>query len=363
MSLRLYPPGTRGIPFWSVRGQVKGRRIERSTGARDRRQAELKLAEWTLELQAEATHGRRPTFAEAAVAYLRDGGEGRYLPPILTYLGAHELVDEVTPQRMAEVAQALKPGVAHQTRRRCIITPMRAVVEHHRRGGRRRPQGDAPRTRWLTPEEAEALILAATPQARRIILTLLGTGLRTSELVGLQAQHVNRATGQLWIADPKNGHPRWVTPEPARALGALLEGLPAEGAALRTARGEAYRLRPNASGGQFVALFNPARAAAGLGPDVTPHTLRHTWATWFYASNLNLPSLMAQGGWLSVSMALRYTKLAPANLPARLAEHGWDFGTRNAGGTASPGLPPHSRPVLVSGSQFAPDADQSREAG
>lgn len=78
--------------------------------------------------------------------------------------------------------------------------------------------------------------------------------------------------------------------------------------------------------------FNRAREAAGLGEDVTPHALRHTWATWFYAAHKDLPALMANGGWVSVTMAMRYTKLAPADLPAQLEAHGWRFETgSNAG--------------------------------
>ena len=223
----------------------------------------------------------------------------------------------------------------------------RAIIEHHWRGGLRQSVEDNARIRWLTPEEAELLIEAADPIARRLILTLLGTGCRTSELVKLKVSDINLPTAQAWIAEPKNDSARWAPIERARALPALLGGLPPQGAAFLTPKGQPYRIRANNSGGQFAGRFNKAREAAGFGEDVTPHVLRHTWATWYYAATgHNLPALMAAGGWKSASMAMRYTKLAPADLPQRLAAHGWRFAAGSARGAATsaeqiPPLFPH----------------------
>lgn len=332
MPLKLHPPGKRGFTTYFARGTVAGRRVEESLGTRDRKVAIRKLAERQIELEDTAGKPAQTTFAAAAVAYLNDGGEGRYLPPILKWFGPDTLVDDVSIQDVAAAAQALKPNVSAQTRHRCVVTPIRAILEHYRRGGPRQKHNDNARTRWLTPQEADALVAAAAPQTRRIILTLLGTGCRTSELVKLQVSDIRAASAQVWIADPKNERPRWSAVERSRALPALLEGLPTEGAAFRTQHGQAFKIRPNNSGGQFAVAFNRAREAAGLGEDVTPHALRHTWATWFYAAHKDLPALMANGGWVSVTMAMRYTKLAPADLPAQLEAHGWRFETgSNAG--------------------------------
>lgn len=327
MPLKLHPPGKRGFTTYFARGTVAGRRVEESLGTRDRKAAVRRLAERQIELEDAAGKAAQTTFAAAAVAYLSDGGEGRYLPPILTWFGPDTLVDDISVQDVAAAAHALKPGVSNQTRHRCVITPIRAVLEHFRRGGPRQKHNDNARTRWLTPQEADALIAAAAPQVRRIILTLLGTGCRTSELVKLQVSDIRAASAQVWIADPKNERPRWAAIERARALPALLEDLPTDGAAFRTQHGQAYKIRPNNSGGQFAVAFNRAREAAGLGENVTPHALRHTWATWFYAAHKDLAALMANGGWVSVTMAMRYTKLAPADLPAQLEAHGWRFET------------------------------------
>ncbi len=330
--LKLIPPGERkGNPFWLIRGNHKGKRIERSTGTLSKRDAQGQLNRLIAELEADEAIAEKTTFAEAALSYLKDGGDSRFMAPVLEHFGSRTIIDEITPAMMNEVAHILKPDVQPQTRKRCVITPIRAVLEHHRRGGMRKPQKDNARIRWLTPEEAESLILAARARSERhyrLVMTLLGGGFRTSELVDLRVEHIYPASGEVWIADPKNNTPRYVYMEPARALPALMEGMPSDGAAFRTQHGKPYMsLKAAHSGGQFKRIFDAARIDAGLENDVTPHVLRHTWATWFHACTNTLPHLMGYGGWKSAQMAMRYTKLAPADLPERLEAHGWCFGT------------------------------------
>jgi integrase len=36
---------------------------------------------------------------------------------------------------------------------------------------------------------------------------------------------------------------------------------------------------------------------AGLDPELTPHDLRHTWASWHYTFNRDLLALKQEGGW------------------------------------------------------------------
>ncbi|MDF3905102.1 hypothetical protein [Paracoccus sp. AS002] len=64
------------------------------------------------------------------------------------------------------------------------------------------------------------------------------------------------------------------------------------------------------------------RSPQKRGPYSTPV---NTFATWHYAVNRDLILLMERGGWRKPDMAIGYTKLAPADLPRRLFEHGWDF--------------------------------------
>ena len=46
-------------------------------------------------------------------------------------------------------------------------------------------------------------------------------------------------------------------------------------------------------------------------PDITPHDLRHTWATWHYCLHKDLLRLKDEGGWSTINMVTRYAKQMP----------------------------------------------------
>lgn len=153
--------------------------------------------------------------------------------------------------------------------------------------------------------------------------------MRTGEALALMRKDLYLASGEAFIEKTKNGDPRMVR-LPGRVARALrTAGLPDTGAVFLTPKGKPYHITPN-RGGQIQGAFNKARNAAGLGPDVTPHTLRHTWATWFYAQTKDFGGLMDLGGWRKADMANRYRKVAPRDLGADLFEQGWNFTTENA---------------------------------
>jgi len=134
----------------------------------------------------------------------------------------------------------------------------------------------------LTLEEAERLIAAtmiAGPTARRdrlIILLLYGCGLRTDELCALEVAHVNRERHELLVLKAKGDHPRAV-PIPEAVYTELLAYLldhGKRGSLFRTTIRKS-RLRVN----DICDIVKAAAQRAGLSADVTPRTLRHTFAT------------------------------------------------------------------------------------
>lgn len=75
--------------------------------------------------------------------------------------------------------------------------------------------------------------------------------------------------------------------------------------------------------GKVVTRIKEVRDRWWQPDDVSPHTLRHTWATWHYAVHRDLLRLKHEGDWSSVGLVERYAKLAPsAAVPAILVSWG-----------------------------------------
>lgn len=324
---------------WYVRGTVRGRRIEESTGTRKRPLAEEFKTRREAELLTEAIHGRASvaTFAHAAAGYLEFGGEARFLTPILKHLGSTRLV-KIDQAAADACAKALYPDAKPSTLARQVYTPISAVMQFGASRGMcdrklfKRPRQPKGKTRWLTPDEAGRLVAACADHLRPIVLMMLYTGARVSEALYLDWNEVNLSAGQVIYTDTKNGETRGVPLHPA-ALAAIanLEGR--KGAVFRRPDGEPYEIKDD-EGGQIKTAFNGAVRRAGLAwpqtdgkgkvltdkrgkpkwrSDVTPHTCRHTWASWHYAAHRDIRMLMDLGGWKELSMVQRYTHVNVSN--------------------------------------------------
>ncbi|MEI4485634.1 site-specific integrase [Frigidibacter sp. MR17.14] len=328
----------RGAVYY-LRGTVAGQHVYESTRLGDKKSAEIYRARREAEIIERAAFGRAATttFADAALTYMQAGGEARYLGPILEHFGPRFRLADIDNDAVNRAAAALYPTAAPATINRQVVTPISAVVNMAADDGlcqprrfRRRAEKNV-RLRWLTPEEAERLLAAASPRAKVVIAFLLGTGCRVNEALRLQRADLHLDTCEAWVSETKNDEPRMVS-FPTRSRRYLVTAqLPEAGAVFRTPKGVPYRLRNEdgqALGGQLKAEFDKASDAAKL-PRVTPHELRHTWATWFYAQTKDFGGLMDFGGWKKADMANRYRKIAPSDLAARLAKHGWQFGAKS----------------------------------
>lgn len=346
----------RGETFY-LRGTVAGCYVYESTRTGDRRTADALRIRREGEILQRHAYGRAAvaTFAEAALIYMQAGGEARYLGPLLAHFGPRKRLAEIDNEAATAAAQALYPDAAPATINRQVITPISAVVTMAAMDGlcpprrfRRRPENNA-RLDWLTPEEAERAFKVASERGRRFLAFFLGTGCRVNEGLRLQRGQLHLDTGEAWVSETKNDRPRMVR-FPARTRAVLATGwLPEAGAVFLTPKGQPYRLRDDdgqALGGQLKGEFDRIREAAAL-PFLTPHVLRHTWATWFYAQTLDFGGLMDLGGWQKAEMANRYRKIAPADLAERLARHGWHFGAGSVQATADASISANEIKLVV----------------
>jgi integrase/recombinase XerD len=180
----------------------------------------------------------------------------------------------------------------------------------------------------LTEPEVEALLGAVTgddPTARRdraILETLYGTGLRISELVGLDVGAIDLEEGFL-RAFGKGSKERMV-PVGQTATGAIEAWLPARAAVLARARrdrSDPDALFLNPRGGRLTRqgcwkIVAGYGLRAGLGGRLSPHVLRHSCATHMVDRGADLRVVQELLGHASVSTTQIYTKVTQTRLRA-----------------------------------------------
>jgi len=161
------------------------------------------------------------------------------------------------------------------------------------------------RDRFLSHDEADKLIEKAGKHLKAIIITGLETGGRISEILGLRWSDLDFDRGILYYdqRNTKAAKQREIPMTPI--LIATLRALPR---AFSTDHVFTYRGKPLTDVREG---FKAARVRAGLGKDVTIHTLRHTWASWGAMSGMSMTLLMDLGGWSSEAMVRRYRHLSP----------------------------------------------------
>ena len=151
------------------------------------------------------------------------------------------------------------------------------------------PARAPPKDRWLTRSEAARLLWAArrTPHLARFILIGLYTGSRPGAVLGLTWEQVDLAAGVLHRKPAGRADAGKKRSPPVR-LGRRIQ------THLRRWQREcgAYGGYVCHYDGRGVAKlrrsFPQAVARAGLGAGVTPHTLRHTRATWLMQAGVGI---------------------------------------------------------------------------
>lgn len=226
MPLKLRPPRPGKTPNWEIRGVYLGVHVERTAGTADKAVAQqiLKALRKQIERGEYApqpvTSKQEPTFADAALAYLRADGDGRFLSQIIEQTGPLALRDrpiaEIDQIAIDNAARALYPTASAATLNRQFYTPVSAVLK--RAGAERkimRPKGwrGSKATSWLEPEQAFALVTAATKQDREFglfCLTLLYTGMRLGDIVRARLRDLKLDQALLYLPTTKTGEARAV---------------------------------------------------------------------------------------------------------------------------------------------------------
>lgn len=331
---------------WYIAWTERGRSRERSTGTADREEAEIALAEF-LQQRGRTGGPRDPSqvfvtdilteYATARGPKVAASDRLGYAIDALTGFWTGRSVGDVTPLTCAAYVEHRKVKPAQGKRKARQLSPgtarrelgvLRAAINFAHRCGRitrpiavELPERPEPRDRWLTRKEAAALIRAArTPQARLymplFILIGLYTGRRKEAILSLRWPQVDLEAGRIDFelsGRRRTNKRRGRVPVPKRLLPHLrrarkrgtemgyvlhIDGERVEdikkgfaGACRRAGLVTWKKL------GEAI-IDGPCTCIEAM-PTVTPHTLRHTAATWLMQAGTDL---WQASGFLAMSM-------------------------------------------------------------
>jgi integrase/recombinase XerD len=202
----------------------------------------------------------------------------------------------------------------------CQVDPCRQL--HSARQGQRLPK-------TLTEEQVEALLVSpdnSTPlglRDRAMLETLYATGLRVSELVGLELANIDTNAGLIKVIG--KGNKERLVPLGEAAVDALNDYLKKGRKALLSKQKTkalflSYQGMPMSRQWFWKAIKTHA-LKAGITSSISPHVLRHAFATHLLNHGADLRVVQLLLGHADISTTQIYTHVATARLKTLLAQH------------------------------------------
>lgn len=246
---------------------------------------------------------RNYTFQLAAESYIANGGEARYLQPIIEWFGPRNL-DDIAPFDIRDMAMKLFPTQSNATRNRQAITPARAVMNHaYDRGWcahlrirnlkveareKRIPASPVWMFAFLRQCEQDGL-----PHLAAMVLMMHQTGARISEACRVEWADVDLPNRRLILLKTKTSRfsVRFLTDELVTRISALPR-IPGKPVFQYTTR---YSVND-----RIAAVCR----RAGITYKSSHMVGRHSFATNAVASGIDIATAMEAGGWRSTKVFL-----------------------------------------------------------
>lgn len=234
---------------------------------------------------------------------------------------AHRVTGKASPRSTARLLSTLRRFYAWLRRENRISEDPTALIEA--------PKLGRPLPKTLTESEVEALLAAPNIETllglrdRTMLEVLYASGLRVSELVNLSATQVNLQQGVVRVTGKGNKERlvplgdeavSWLERYLREARNSLLNGHPSD-ALFVTQRREAMTRQA------FWYMIKRHAHNAGIQKDLSPHTLRHAFATHLLNHGADLRVVQMLLGHSDLSTTQIYTHVARARLKDLHARH------------------------------------------
>ncbi len=343
--LRKLKPGqtlsARGIVYerlvgdgrWWINIMVNGRRFHHVVGLESEGYTKTQAQEVIDSLRAQKhtrKHGVAPakrsaiTLANAAPEYLKylseTGGKDvakkteRLTLHLLPHLGGQLLgsMTETDLKRYSTKRTAEGASAATINRELAVVSHLFRVASDPSALGMiatipcriRRLREPEPKTTYLTPDQARALLRAAREDENAFALPFamigLHTGMRYSSILAIRRSEIDLEQRVIWVSKDKTGErAQPITGE----LAMFLARLPAEDSdwlfpSPKSRTGHAVNIRK---------AWHRVIREAKLQSVITPHTMRHTMASNAAHAGVDAATLQSMGGWKTRRMTERYT--------------------------------------------------------
>ena len=265
---------------------------------------------------------------------------GRDLARYLDYLEKHQIaaLEKITPAVVLRFLSHLKnSGLSARSRARSLA----ALKTFHKFLVREKITTDNPTDQVVAPKSLTALPhtlspldvdnLLASPQGetplawrdRAMLEIIYATGLRVSELVSLQLSDLQMDVGYL-TAFGKRSKQR-IVPLGEAAVAALREYLQNGRPYLDKERGSKCLFLNRSGEGLtrqgFWKIIKRRGLEAGIRQNITPHTMRHSFATHLLENGADLRSVQAMLGHADISTNQIYTHVTRERLRKIHAQH------------------------------------------
>ena len=314
--------------IWWIDFSVGGHRVRRSAGSTRKKDAEEIMARMMEEVRQRKFLGKKPDrslsyllnryYNEVSTEKKRVKEDFYNIKILLKYLD-DIMLSEVTPAKLNQFKKTRQDeGLSAAAVNRPLALLSHAFntaikeweICNENPVSKVKRLSEKRRLRYLSREEATALINQCQGHLKPIVEWALTTGMRFSEITALNWSDIDHVNKFIHVRDTKDTKPGRFVKSRAIPLNKKHDTILAQ--TTRHISGTVFHYQ----GKQIKSVkttFNKAVKRAEL-KDVTFHILRHTFASWAVMDGMPLHVLKEILGHSSLDMVMRYAHLSPEHL-------------------------------------------------